>query len=1025
MRRVNGFKAIALCGALAVAMTFGYAVPAFGTTSETTSSDQPVVVEEGSGDPTRAEGATVDDQEIIESEDASSDEPRVEETPEADDTDALGEKSISINSNLSSVNSLSPTVSESEETPALDEDELPSISVEAHVQEVGWMSPVTDGAVAGTTGRSLRLEALRFGLIGLPEGSGIEARAHVAEIGWQDAVGAGEVSGTEGESLAIEAITLKLTGPAADQYDVWYCVHSANYGWSGWAKNGEQAGTAGYGKRAEAVRVLLLPKGADAPGSTENAIRSPELKYRGHVAYTGWQSYVYDGSTAGTTGKSRALESLNVSLGPNMPDGSVELRAHVAKFGWQAWETGSCGTTGRSLAMEAIEIRLTGDVAAQYDVWYRVHVEDLGWLGWASNGDPAGTSRKELQMEAIQIVLLPKDSNAPGQETGAFQGSFESLSASGRLINNAKAGLAGTPDLVLGNSTGTTPLRSFGVEIKDAVRAGSISYRVRRSDSGWQTSSVADGSQTSSANDGLPINAIEMSLSGDVESAYDIWYRVSLVGEGWLGWASNGSPAGADDSAVTVNAIQMVLVPKGEDAPGQETDAYVSASVSDAPTIRYQAHVAELGWQSFAKEGETAGTTGESLALEALRVSLDGDVAGEVRVSAHVAKLGWLDFSQSPEYAGTVGETRPAEAFKIELAGDIAGSYDIYYRVHSSWRGWLGWAKNGEIAGTSGLSCNAEAIEIRLVKKGDAAPTSDAPAALEAPELSLQLHVQKKGWLGPVGNGKACGTTGQSLRAEGLKLSVESPISGGISYSAHVQDIGWQSAVVDGALAGTEGKSKRLEAVKISLTGDLSKYFDVWYRAYVQDYGWLGWTKNGQAAGTGDISYRLESLQVKITVKGSPAPGSTSRPYTEEPAMSAAQRSMVNKARGYSSNTKWLLMVDTKNCYVGIFKGSRGKWSQQSYWLCSVGASSTPTPTGVYTVKAKGYSFGSGYTCYYYTQFWGDYLFHSIKYDQGTFRVQDGRLGMHISHGCVRLPLSQAKWIQDNIPAGTKVVVYR
>jgi lipoprotein-anchoring transpeptidase ErfK/SrfK len=36
----------------------------------------------------------------------------------------------------------------------------------------------------------------------------------------------------------------------------------------------------------------------------------------------------------------------------------------------------------------------------------------------------------------------------------------------------------------------------------------------------------------------------------------------------------------------------------------------------------------------------------------------------------------------------------------------------------------------------------------------------------------------------------------------------------------------------------------------------------------------------------------------------------------------------------------------------------------------------------------------------------------------------DDRVGMALSHGCVRLRLENAKWIYDNIPYGTKVVSY-
>ena len=61
---------------------------------------------------------------------------------------------------------------------------------------------------------------------------------------------------------------------------------------------------------------------------------------------------------------------------------------------------------------------------------------------------------------------------------------------------------------------------------------------------------------------------------------------------------------------------------------------------------------------------------------------------------------------------------------------------------------------------------------------------------------------------------------------------------------------------------------------------------------------------------------------------------------------------------------------------------------------------------------------------YYFTQFYGDYLFHSVLYYQNSNRVMDGRLGINASHGCVRLAIENAKWIYDTIPRGTKVVTY-
>ncbi len=137
------------------------------------------------------------------------------------------------------------------------------------------------------------------------------------------------------------------------------------------------------------------------------------------------------------------------------------------------------------------------------------------------------------------------------------------------------------------------------------------------------------------------------------------------------------------------------------------------------------------------------------------------------------------------------------------------------------------------------------------------------------------------------------------------------------------------------------------------------------------------------------------------------------------------QLEMEAKAQGYSSSTDYLILVDLDACKVAIFEENAGNWETIKFWDCAPGAPSTPTVTGVFTVKAKGYYFDSGSDrCFYYTQFWGDYLFHSVLYSKYDGSVTDGRVGMHISHGCVRLKIENAEWIYDNIPSGTKVVIY-
>ena len=243
---------------------------------------------------------------------------------------------------------------------------------------------------------------------------------------WQDWVGNGQTAGTTGKGKAIQAIQAKLTGAAADKYDLYYRVHSANIGWLGWTKNGASAGTSGYGYGIQAIEFAVLPKGSDAPGTTANPYQTKGnapagVSYQAHVSNVGWQGYTT--GVAGTTGRSLTIEALRFSVDTQGLSGDLRCQAHVQDVGWMpAVGSGQvAGTTGRSKRMEAVRLSLTGELAEKYDVWYRVHSQNFGWLGWAKNGQDAGTKGYGYRAEAVEVRLLPKGSDAPGGTTGAFE----------------------------------------------------------------------------------------------------------------------------------------------------------------------------------------------------------------------------------------------------------------------------------------------------------------------------------------------------------------------------------------------------------------------------------------------------------------------------------------------------------------------------------------------------------------------------------------------------------------------------
>lgn len=137
-------------------------------------------------------------------------------------------------------------------------DRKPHIQYQTHVQDVGWQNTKRDGELAGTEGRSLRVEALQIKTINLPEGVTLRYQTHVQDIGWQNWKQNGETAGTSGKSLRIEAMRIELEG--TEEYSVKYRMHVQDIGWQDWCYDGETAGTQTLSKRIEAIEIQIVPK---------------------------------------------------------------------------------------------------------------------------------------------------------------------------------------------------------------------------------------------------------------------------------------------------------------------------------------------------------------------------------------------------------------------------------------------------------------------------------------------------------------------------------------------------------------------------------------------------------------------------------------------------------------------------------------------------------------------------------------------------------------------------------------------
>lgn len=132
---------------------------------------------------------------------------------------------------------------------------------------------------------------------------------------------------------------------------------------------------------------------------------------------------------------------------------------------------------------------------------------------------------------------------------------------------------------------------------------------------------------------------------------------------------------------------------------------------------------------------------------------------------------------------------------------------------------------------------------------------------------------------------------------------------------------------------------------------------------------------------------------------------------------------------------QYTLMVDVTNQIVRAYTyDESGQYTVLvREMICSTGTKKNPTPLGTTLMPSKRARWGYFPTwdshAQYLTRIDNANAFHSVLYsaaDEHTLSVKSfNALGTPASHGCVRLYVSDAKWIYDNCAAGTIITVYK
>lgn len=135
------------------------------------------------------------------------------------------------------------------------------------------------------------------------------------------------------------------------------------------------------------------------------------------------------------------------------------------------------------------------DRSAWCKVEYNVHASGIGWMGTASDGETAGTTGQNRQLEAIRVKV--------------------------------------SSDIT-----------------------GGIQYMVHAANIGWM-SWVSNYAQAGTTGQSRRIEAISVQLTGDLSKQYDVLYRVHQSNIGWHNWAWNGDTSGITGRGLQIEAIEI------------------------------------------------------------------------------------------------------------------------------------------------------------------------------------------------------------------------------------------------------------------------------------------------------------------------------------------------------------------------------------------------------------------------------------------------------------------------------------
>lgn len=265
------------------------------------------------------------------------------------------------------------------------------ILMRCHFQNIGWTDWITtNGGVAELYKDGYRLEAVEIATKNLP-GSSVKYQSHIQNVGWVGFRKNGEKSGSTGNSLRLEAIKILLEN-APSNYSIEYETNLKGIGWSGWKKDGELSGTTGISKEVNGIRVKLVSDNPNVNYSvyTENA----------------WQQVSDEGLESGNSGTMDGISGIYFKLNNGKNNSNIMYNTMDSDSNWSntAMDGEVSGSLNSGNKISAFKASLVNLDDKKID--YMAQMNDGSWTSWCEDGEICGDQSGENYIVAIKSRIV-------------------------------------------------------------------------------------------------------------------------------------------------------------------------------------------------------------------------------------------------------------------------------------------------------------------------------------------------------------------------------------------------------------------------------------------------------------------------------------------------------------------------------------------------------------------------------------------------------------------------------------------